>query len=235
MSFVAVGVGVGGAVVGGLITSGSNKQIAGMQQASADKQAEVALALGEKAHELDTERLEFEMGRYQDWKDVFGGMQENMAAYYENLTPEFYENLGLDAIEGQFDVVRESTAQALQQRGLTGSGLDFALSKDISMDEATAKYKNAQQAEQTVRNEKQNFLSLGLGINPANNVSNAMAQSSANAHASAGQATNLAANAQNVATQFQNQTIQQNNAAIGDILNIGMTGLSDYYASKRGA
>lgn len=65
---------------------------------SAKKQAAAAA-------EADKAELDFAKEQYQDWLDTYGDLQDNLAEYYNNLTPDTLEVQGLE----QFELASEST------------------------------------------------------------------------------------------------------------------------------
>ena len=46
----------------------------------------------------DAAALEFERQRYEDWKGVYGDLQENLSSY-SSLTPEMYAQRGLEQFQ----------------------------------------------------------------------------------------------------------------------------------------
>lgn len=95
----------------------------------------------ERAEALSAAELDFAMERYDDWKAIFGPLEENMADFYNNLTPEVLETAGLELQSEEFSKAREQAMTTLEQRGLTGSGLeaDFTAKSNLTSAESRAK------------------------------------------------------------------------------------------------
>jgi hypothetical protein len=136
--------------------------------------------------------LEFAQAQYQDWQDTFGSIQDNLADYYTNLTPEQVEAQDLEAFELEKKAVLDTIEQEFAQRGITTSGLHAGVIQDIEMDSALQRAQIRTNAPTKTRQAQQNFLQIGLGQNPANNLQNVLsnrASTSANEAAQAGAAT----------------------------------------------
>jgi hypothetical protein len=191
MSWGAVVAG-GAAIVGSAISSSGAKSNA------------------KEASEASEEQLEFAKEQYADWQAVYGPIQDNLASYYGNITPEYYEAIGIEAIEGEFEVVREDLARSMAQRGIEDSGVGLALEKDLGIQEAEAKAEVRRMAPTMAAEEQSRFLQIGMGTNPSSSVSQALSQQ--------------AATSQRIAEQSSAAAGQ----AISDTVNIIGTGLADY-------
>lgn len=118
--------------------------------------------------------LEFAKEQYDDWKQTFGGVEDNLAEYYENLTPGYIASQGLQAIETERAAATKRITQTLAQRGLTNSGLETAALSDLELQTATQKASVRATAEQQAAGEQLKFLSLGYGQNPQARVQNVL-------------------------------------------------------------
>lgn len=52
-----------------------------------------------RAAEAQDAQLSFDMERYDDWQNIFGGVQENLSNYYNSISPDYYVAAGLEAFE----------------------------------------------------------------------------------------------------------------------------------------
>ncbi|AFV51098.1 DNA ejection [Vibrio phage VPMS1] len=192
MSWGAVVAG-GAAIVGGAISSKGSKDAA-------------ETAAGASAAELA-----FAQAQYDDWKAVYGPVQDNLAAYYTNISPEYYEAVGVEAIEGEYEVIRNDLDRTMAQRGITDSGVALSIEKDLAISEAEAKADIRRMAPTMAAEDQSRFLQIGMGSDPSSNVSQALARQTSSA-----QRTSEAASA------------AAGQAWQGAIQTVG-TGLSDYF------
>lgn len=171
MSWVAVAVGAGSAIAG---IVGANKASSSARDAQrgADRAQREATA-------LQKEQLAFEKQRYNEWKSVYGDVQERLSKYYTSLTPDAFATQGLQSFQEQYQRMQEQVAVGLAQRGITDSGLAANVDMQMAMQAAQQRAQIVFDAPQAVAERQSQFLQIGLGQNPANNLSAAM-QSSAN-------------------------------------------------------
>jgi len=195
MSWAAAAV-VGASVVSSAVSSRSASKAS--KRASKDAQNELAFA----------------QAQYNDWMAVYGPIQDNLSAYYGNITPEYYEAIGLEAIEGEYEVIRTDLERSLAQRGIEDSGLALSLEKDIAIQEAEAKADIRRTAPAMAAEEQSRFLQIGMGSDPSSSVSTALARRS------------------NVSQQIAAESSKAAGEAIGSTVETIGTGLSDYFASK---
>lgn len=166
-----------GAIISGVASLGG----ALLSKKSADK------ASGQAA-QASAEQLAFEQARYDDWKAIYGPIQENLSNYYSNISPDYYEAMGLEAFELERTAMMEQLDTVLAQRGLADSGMAAQLEADMGMQAATQRAKIRRQAPVQARQEQQDFLSLGMRADPAPSVSSALGQRTAYAQQYAQQA-----------------------------------------------
>lgn len=200
MSWSAVAV-AGASVAGSLISSNASSK--------ASKSASAA----------SKEQLEFDKQRYEDWKNVYGPIQDNLSSYYSNLTPDYYETLGLEAFELERNNAMDSIETSLAQRGITDSGIATQIKAEADLGAATTRAQIRRQAPAQLAQEQTNFLAVGQGANPANSVSNTLSQQANSAR----QTANSAASASG---QAWNSAIQSVGSVVG-------TGLSTYFGDDK--
>ena len=199
MSFIAAAVITGGAALAGGY----------MASRSADKASK-------RAASAASSELGFAQAQYDDWKDIYGPIEENLGEFYSNLSPEFYEATGLEQVEYEFDTIAQRTREALAQRGIdprSGIGASLELQQDIA--EAEAKAETRMTAPLKAAEAKTGFLSVGMGNPAQQNLSSALAGRTAQ-----------------LSEQAAVQEAAAGKAVQSAITTVG-TGLSDYF--KRGA
>ena len=138
---------VGSAVVGGV-----GSILAGNAQADAMN----------KATNIQQQTLDFNRERYQDFKDVYGNLQEDTAEYFENLTGESISNKEKIAYQEAGQASIDKVRETLAQRGIDGSGLEGQLTSNIIYDTEIKKATSEATSEATAQAQKLNFLNIGL-------------------------------------------------------------------------
>ena len=167
----------GASVVGGIMSS---------NQASKDRKA---------AQQADANQLAFEQEKYDDWKEIYGPIQENLGNYYSNLTPDYYEAQGIQAFEEERALAMENLNAELARRGIDDSGIAAGLFRDMELDAAETRAGIRVDAPRMVAEDQSRFLQIGLGQNPGDSMSRTLSQQAqaagarrASSEAAAGQA-----------------------------------------------
>lgn len=192
MSGVATAV-IGSAIIGGVVSSNS----ADKATKSAERQSADAIA--------------FEQQKYDDWNATYGPLQDNLAEYYNNITPEYYETIGLEAFQQEQEAAMARIDESLVQRGIDpSSGIAASLEAQTELDAAEGRAEIRRDAPRQAAEDKSRFLQIGLGQNPGQSMSQALSN-----QASASQ---------------QRATMQQQAAgqAVGSAINTVGTALVDY-------
>ena len=166
MSFVAVIGGVS-AIGGAMIASSATEKASDAQTASNNK----SLA-------LQQDQFEFEKQRYDDWKAVYGTLQEDLGTYYQNVTGASLSKFEIENLQLASQKAQDKISTTLAQRGMQGSGVEAQLLGSNIYNTEIAKATVASTADQRAADLKQNFLSIGLGS--GNTIANSMAQTSSN-------------------------------------------------------
>lgn len=200
MSWGAVAV-AGASVAGSLISSNASKKAAKSANAS-DKAA-----------------LEFNKQQYEDWKSVYGPIQDNLSSYYSSLTPDYYETLGLEAFELERNSAMDQIETSLAQRGISDSGIATQIRAGADLGAATTRAQIRRQAPQQAATDKMNFLAVGMNANPAPSVSKTLSDQAAGARQRANTAAAASGQAWNSAAQ-----------SVGSLLE---TGLSSYFGDSK--
>lgn len=200
MSWGAVAV-AGASVAGSLISSNASKK-ASKSASSADKAT-----------------LEFNQKQYDDWKSVYGPVQDNLSSYYSSLTPDYYETLGLEAFELERNSAMDQIETSLAQRGISDSGIASQIRSEADLGAATTRAQIRRQAPQQVATDKMNFLAVGMNANPAPSVSKTLSDQAAGARQRADAAASASGQAWNSAAQ-----------SVGSLVE---TGLSSYFGDSK--
>ena len=192
MTGVATAV-IGSAVIGGVVSSRSAKKAT----RSAERQSSDAIA--------------FEQQKYDDWNATYGPLQDNLAEYYNNITPEYYETIGLEAFQQEQEAAMARIDESLVQRGIDpSSGIAASLEAQTELDAAEGRAEIRRDAPRQAAEDKSRFLQIGLGQNPGQSMSQTLA--------------NQASAAQQRATMQQQAAGQ----AVGAAINTAGTALADY-------
>lgn len=171
--------------------------IGGMMQAESSKDA--AKIAGDAAMvqaEIDEDRLEFQMQAYEDTmnniadlEEIFGPMRDNIARYYNNLSPEMYQMQGKEAIERQYQKAEENISAVFSNNGMFNSGQMAGARVALEASRAESLARNQQQAPQQYIQGQSQALSMGLNemasqrgqsVQQQGMVSSAMQQQGAN-------------------------------------------------------
>ena len=138
---------------------------AGQQAAqdAANRNADLAREQADRSYELTKDQLEFQKAQYDDWKNIYGPLQEDLGTYYKNLTGDKLAAQQIEAIQRESQQAQTNVDQQLAQRGLSQSGLQ---AEAIMRNQSTASMAKADaraNADQMANTQKMNFLGLGLG------------------------------------------------------------------------
>lgn len=208
MSVIAAAI-VGSTVVGGLSSA-----------AAADAAADAANASTAASAAASAAQLEFSKEQYADWEKVYGTIQDNLSAYYKDLTPATIEAAGIQNINQQYAQANKSITQSLAQRGISSSGLEGQAIVDLAQKQAQDTANLKIQAPMMAAQEKMKFLSLGMGqgANAVAGVQNAY-----------GTQATLAANQANM----YNQQAASSAAGVGSSLSSGINSYMSYNAMNQ--
>ena len=178
---------------------------AGLAASSANKATKSAEAQSKAA-------LDFQEDQYNDWLEVYGPLQDNLASYYTNLTPEYYETLGLETFAQEQQAAMTRLDESLAQRGIDpSSGIQASLTAQSELDAAEGRASIRRDAPRLAAEDQSRFLQIGLGQNPAQSLASTLSSQANSAQARADQA-------QQVAGQ-----------AVGKAVSTVGTALADYY------
>jgi hypothetical protein len=150
----------------------------------------------DSAEDAANKQLGFEQERYDDWNSVYGPIQDNLANYYNSVSPDYYASVGLEAFEQENDIRMSNLDEMFAQRGIDpSSGIAASLEAQGELGAAETRAGIRRDAPRAAAEDQSRFLQIGLGQNPASSVSSAMANRTSVASQQAGIAAKNAASA----------------------------------------
>lgn len=182
--------------------SWGNVAIAGATVIGASMQSKSASKSSKAASQASAEQLAFEREQYDDWQEIYGPLQENLADYYTNLTPEFYEAVGLQNYQQELQDTQSAISERIAQSGLSSrSGVEQSLLAQAEIQGAEDRAQIRSDAERQTQEDKTRFLQIGLGQNPSSSLSQTLAQRSSNLQSIANQQQQAAGQATGAAVE----------------------------------
>ena len=151
---------IGGAAAVGAVSSYSASKRAGKQASAALQSADASAAL---QYEASMEQLAFSQQQYEDWQSIFGPVQQNLASYYKNLSPDTVASLGLQNLEQEHTRSTQLLDQALARRGITNSGATEAGLTQLEQTRMLGRAQVRNDASNIVAQQQANFLNIGMG------------------------------------------------------------------------
>ena len=148
------------------------------------------------ASKASAAQLSFEYEKYDDWNETYGPLQDNLAEYYNNVTPEYYASVGVEKFNEEFQVGMKRLTENFAQRGIDPDSA-FAASTQAQAELGAAESRAGirRDAPRQAAEDQGRFLQIGLGQNPGSSISSALANKSTNAANSANSASTAAGNA----------------------------------------
>jgi hypothetical protein len=183
-----------------------------------------ALAVQQEQLQLSREQMQADAYRYQEFKNLYGDIEQNIADYYTNLSPDVYTSQMNSAITNQFNTASTQLRQQMALRGITGSGVEANNMTNLYAQKATAEATAEANAPAWVAQQQQSVFS-NQAMPQQNTLMNNMNQSNANMLNSFGGVSNQMNNMAN--TQF-NLAGQYGQSAVSGI-GSGMYALGQMY------
>ena len=162
-----------------------------------------------RAADAQDAQLSFDMERYDDWQNIFGGVQENLSSYYNSISPDYYVAAGLEAFEKEREAQMGKLNETLAQRGLSNSGLAATVATENAISSAEARASIRREAPRQAREDQSRFLQIGMGQNPGSSISSTLGNIAANAQTQANQASQAAGQAVSSAVSSTGKAIVQ--------------------------
>jgi len=155
---------IGGATVALGVYSAVEGRKAGKNAANAQGAATAATVdLEEQKLDFAYEQYDEQLAQYDEWKAIYGPIEENLGEFYSALSPETYAAAGLENNAKEFQKQKTQTMETLEQRGLGTSGIKASVDKSMGVSKAMADAETRRDAPFQVAKEKQAFLSQGKG------------------------------------------------------------------------
>ena len=127
-----------------------------------------------KARAIQQQQLDAQQEQYNDWKEIYGPLQEDLGTFMKNLNGDSLAAPQLAQIQASTQASQKQIDEQLAQRGLGGSGIEASLMTQNTLGGELAEAKVSANADMQAMNMKQNFLSAGLGQGTqlSNNIAN---------------------------------------------------------------
>lgn len=110
---------------------------------------------------LGDEQMDFAQGLMDNWEKTFGGIQENLAEYYDNLDPVRYATEYKTNLNDQIDKQVNQMNEQFSAMGMQTSGNRMQMEKEASFAKATGGAQADVMAEDKVMSMKQGFVDSG--------------------------------------------------------------------------
>ena len=105
--------------------------------------------------------LEFAQQMLSDWEETFGGLEQNLADYYQNLDPEKYAQQYKSDLYQNIDKQVKQLDENLAATGLQTSGMKAQTQKEAAFAKATGAAQADLVAEDKVKAMQQGFVNTG--------------------------------------------------------------------------
>ena len=97
------------------------------QQAAMMKQQQDAANRNQaQLQRMNSEQMNAAATQYNQYQEIYGGIEENLANYYQNLSPDLYSAQMKDSITKQYEQSSQNLSANLAARGIQGSGVEAA-------------------------------------------------------------------------------------------------------------
>lgn len=156
-------------VVGAVVTGVAGTVVSAKQGDAARKDARAA---AEKQEEAADAQLAFQKEQYEDWESVYGPVKENLASFYQELTPETFTASGLAQINEQYEATHNQFERQFAQRNIDSAAQDM-MQQQASLGAGQAKAELRHGAPLQLASAEQGFLSNSVVNRAAPGVANA--------------------------------------------------------------
>lgn len=168
--------------VGTAIIAGGNLLSAGLSYKGAKDARKDARA-------ADAEAMAFMQKRYDDWKSLYGGVEENLAKHYNSLTPAYYSVRGVEEFNKTKEEALTKIRENFAQRGIDpDSALAASTFANVELEAAKQKSQIRTEARDKVIEAKKSFLELGIQRDPTNDMQKFLADKAVEASRAASSA-----------------------------------------------
>jgi len=196
-------------------------------QGAADRASRLSAEEQAKFQEANEATLAFEQDRYDEWKSIYGPMEQNLASYYNSLNPETYAAQGIEAFETERSAAMTNVEEMLAQRGITtDSGVSANVAIQDAMGAASTRAGIRADAPRKVIADQTSFLSAGMQGKPDLGAAK-------RDYATGLRTGSVRADVMAEREQSRLSTAMQSEAsAVGTAVDAIGTGLSDYLTSR---
>lgn len=131
--------------------------------AGAEKSQRAAADAARAGVALSAEQIEFMKEQYNDWKAIFGDLQETLGDYFKSLEPDDVIAPKIQSINKELAKAKENIEVTLAQKGLDKSSISEKALTSLEVAGAQQRAIARATAEDEVRAKQMGFLGLGLG------------------------------------------------------------------------
>lgn len=212
-----------GGIVGGVTDALGMTDVkgAGKAGAMAGEANKKALQWSQENIDIQKEILAIGKEQFADWTNIYGDVEENLGDYYKNLNADTLIAMGLEKQQKEYQMAVKTMQREAGQRGISGSGLEYAAKSAATFQNAEARARIRTNAPAEVAAQKLGFLEVGLNKR-AQDV-NLITGAAGNVN----QAYNVGVGSRNAvysgSTQQNTQKTSDNNNAMGDLIGIGLS------------
>jgi len=140
---------------------------------AADKQAQgTAASLAQQQQGMDFQMANYEknMQDVAQLEDIFGPIRDNLAKYYNNISPEMFQLQGKEAIESQYQRTQKNVDAMFSNNGMYSSGQHASAQLALESAREQLLGQNRQNAVNQYNQQEMNW--LNWGTNQQNNLRN---------------------------------------------------------------
>lgn len=116
-----------------------------------------------RSNQLTDEQIAFQREQYDDWKSIYGPLQEDLGTYYKNLTGDAMAAQQIVQTQMASQSAQRQTDAALAQRGISGGGLEASLLAQNTFGTEMQKAGIRANKDQLAAQQQAGFLGIGLG------------------------------------------------------------------------
>ena len=182
--------------------------------AAAEKNLGVASDLNALLAQLGEEGVEMAQGLMDDWESTFGGIQDNLATYYQELDPAKYSASAKANLATNMDKQMTQFNESMASQGLQSAGMKQQTAKEAAFKTAEANSAIDIAAEDKVMGMKQGFVNSGEGQRSQATNALTTAQARQGQYATTGANAMMKAN-QGVAEAYSGAAAGYGNSAAG--------------------
>lgn len=139
------------------------------------KAANASAAASAAGTAVAKENLDFQKDQYEDWKSIYGSLQQNLGDYYNSLGADKVAAMGLQAQQQEYQAAVKSIKTNAAARGLDGTTYAQSVEDAATLANASARAGIRATAADVAAQQKLGFLGVGLGqgSNMLANIGNA--------------------------------------------------------------